>query len=399
MATTSTTRKLIEKVTARVFCQLEGGGNPVTIFKSQSPLKPSTQARLAQTCEWESVCVVSSSSQSQSQSSQSQSTNSTGTGTTAMPSMAFYMPTGEQVSFCAHAAMGGALQLGWSQTTPEQPLQFTAAALTSPNDSDSDSDSDSDNHANATAAATTPYTAIVHEHDIVSLEMEADFTETAIPHRPTLHRIIRDCCGLESSDLTTTSGGSSSSYASSSTPAVPTFCNSSIARPKTLVYVNSVEALGRAKPPAPSAASADAFRKSCDAVESTGLYLYTPAVVDVDADVDDNDNSNDSSSSNNTKETNDSWECRQFPRASGYPEDPATGIAAAALAASLYFRGTKLPAYKFYQGTAMGQPSLIMVENMKITNLKDDSEKRVASFRLLGRIEVDQRDELEVDDE
>jgi hypothetical protein len=35
-----------------------------------------------------------------------------------------------------------------------------------------------------------------------------------------------------------------------------------------LVYENSVEALHRAKAPAPSTASADAFRKSCDAVES-----------------------------------------------------------------------------------------------------------------------------------
>jgi hypothetical protein len=291
--------------------------------------------------------------------------------------MAFYMPTGEQVSFCAHAAMGGALQLrvgrSQSQTPPEQPLQFTAAIL---NDSD-----DIDNN----ATATVPYTAIVHEHDIVSLEMEADFTETAVPHRPTLHRILRDCCGLASSDLRTT--GSGLSY--TSTP-VPTFCNSSIARPKTLVYVNSVEALHRAKAPAASSttasadADADAFRTSCDAVESTGLYLYAP-VVDVDTD-------------NHTKERNDSWECRQFPRASGYPEDPATGIAAAALAASLWLRGNKLPAYKFYQGTAMGQPSLIMVENMKIT-IDDDQDKRRASFRLLGRIEVDQRDQLEVDDE
>jgi predicted PhzF superfamily epimerase YddE/YHI9 len=353
-------RMLIEKVTARVFCQLEGGGNPVTIFKSQSPLKPSTQARLAQECEWESVCVSSTSTSGKTNTANS------------LPSMAFYMPTGEQVSFCAHAAMGGALQLA---QTPEQPLQFTAAALTPNDDNDDATDS---------SGTPTPYTAIVHEHDIVSLEMEADFTETAVPHRPTLHRIIRDCCGLESTDLTTSS---------SETPSqVPTFCNSSIARPKTLVYVNSVEALHKAKAPKPS--TADAFRVSCDAVESTGLYLYAPVA---DTDVDDN-----SEMDQYGQRIHNSWECRQFPRASGYPEDPATGIAAAALAASLYRRGTKLPAYKFYQGTAMGQPSLIMVENLKITNLEDDSddkEQSRASFRLLGRIEVDQRDQLEVDDD
>jgi predicted PhzF superfamily epimerase YddE/YHI9 len=379
MATAARGRMLIEKVTARVFCQLEGGGNPVTIFKSQSPLKPSTQARLAQGCEWESVCVSSSST--------SPSTTSPNANTSAtLPSMAFYMPTGEQVSFCAHAAMGGALQLA---QTPEQPLQFTAAALM-PNDNDDDNDDDNGDtdSAGTPTTPTTPYTAIVHDHDIVSLEMEADFTETAVPHRPTLHRIIRDCCGLESTDLTTTSTRSSSETATTTVP--PTFCNSSIARPKTLVYVNSVEALHQAKAPTPS--TADAFRISCDAVESTGLYLYAPAVAeDVDAD----------------DALNNSWECRQFPRASGYPEDPATGIAAAALAASLYRRGTKLPAYKFYQGTAMGQPSLIMVENLKLTDnlVQEDSDDvkgektSRASFRLLGRIEVDQRDQLEVDDD
>jgi predicted PhzF superfamily epimerase YddE/YHI9 len=342
---TMAARKLIEKVTARVFCQLEGGGNPVTIFSSQSPLKPSTQARLAQECEWESVCV-----------------STTGGGSekhkhSKLPSMAVYMPTGEQVSFCAHAAMGGALQLAQK---PEQPLQFTAA-MSMQTDNDS---------------TCSPYTAIVHEHEIVSLEMEADFTETVVPHRPTLHRIIRDCFGLESSDLTTT--------AAAGPVPVATFCNSSIARPKTLVYVNSLEALHRAKAPAPS--TAKAFTISCDAVESTGIYLYAPVAED-EPDSDNNANAN-------TTTKNNSWECRQFPRASGYPEDPATGIAAAALAVSMYSRGNKLPAYKFYQGTAMGQPSLIMVENV---NMNADNNQ--VSFRLLGRVEVDQRDQLEVDDE
>ena len=48
----------VEKVTARVFCQLSGGGNPVTIFNSSvGCLSEATQQRLAKSCDWESVMV------------------------------------------------------------------------------------------------------------------------------------------------------------------------------------------------------------------------------------------------------------------------------------------------------------------------------------------------------
>jgi hypothetical protein len=89
---------------------------------------------------------------------------------------------------------------------------------------------------------------------------------------------------------------------------------------------------------------------------------------------------------------------RQFPRSSGYAEDPATGVAAAALAVSLQFCERQqhawllrqrqqrsshstmthepelLPAqpplltsrYKFHQGTAMGHPSVIVVDNVQV---------------------------------
>jgi PhzF family phenazine biosynthesis protein len=53
-------------------------------------------------------------------------------------------------------------------------------------------------------------------------------------------------------------------------------------------------------------------KELCKKLDSTGLYPY--AVVDED---------------------NQIFEARQFPKSSGYPEDPATGIAAAALAYGL----------------------------------------------------------------
>src|SRR5690606_41767239 len=54
-------------------------------------------------------------------------------------------------------------------------------------------------------------------------------------------------------------------------------------------------------------------------------------------------------------------DARQFPRSSGYPEDAATGIAAAALAFGLLHDGLVDPArpVTVRQGRAMGRPSRI----------------------------------------
>jgi len=91
-----TKKKLCERIMARVFCHGSGGGNPVTIFANfasdSTPLAPSLREELARSCEWESVFVTANKPRAQ-------------------PMMAFFMPTGEQVSFCAHAAIGGSTEL------------------------------------------------------------------------------------------------------------------------------------------------------------------------------------------------------------------------------------------------------------------------------------------------
>ena len=61
----------------------------MTVFASDGALSKSTQELLAKDCEWESVMVSKSSDDSSTE-------------------MSFHMPSGEEVSFCAHAAMGGA---------------------------------------------------------------------------------------------------------------------------------------------------------------------------------------------------------------------------------------------------------------------------------------------------
>ena len=58
------------------------------------------------------------------------------------------------------------------------------------------------------------------------------------------------------------------------------------------------------------------------------------------------------------------FDARQFPKASGYPEDPATGVAAAALAFGLLEAGqvgADAGSIRVRQGRAMGRPSLITV--------------------------------------
>ena len=89
----SLARRQVSRISARVFCHMEeGGGNPVTVFSSPSPLSDNTYEKLAKQCEWESVMVEYRKDPNK-------------------PLLSFYMPSGEQVSFCAHAAMGAALEI------------------------------------------------------------------------------------------------------------------------------------------------------------------------------------------------------------------------------------------------------------------------------------------------
>ncbi|CAM3386873.1 Hypotheticals protein [Bordetella sputigena] len=105
--------------------------------------------------------------------------------------------------------------------------------------------------------------------------------------------------------------------------------NASTSRVKTLVRLPDVQALDALAP------DFSAMATLCEAIGSTGLYPYT---------------------------LRDGGACaRQFPKASGYPEDAATGIAAAALWGYLHTQGLLPPTqtYTVRQGVAMGAPSAI----------------------------------------
>jgi trans-2,3-dihydro-3-hydroxyanthranilate isomerase len=325
--------KIIEKITARVFCSQGGsGGNPVTIFTSPVPLSKGTRIDLARTCDWESVVVDVSERR-----------------------LSFYMPNGDPVPFCAHAAMGGASVLG--DRSRDGTVTFSVDRVSE----------------GVNGVAMDPkYTALLHSPgDVVSLDVSDLFLFEKVAHPPALQRILRDCFGLSGSDLI-----EPPTYGR---PRHPTFGNATVfGRPKTLVFVNSLERLQtvRVPPVGPT------FVASCDALASTGIYLYCPV-------------------------ENGRFECRQFPRSSGYPEDPATGVAAAALACSLSQSGIRSKEededlYRFMQGTAMGRPSLLVVERIVLgedgESDSTDERSKPVSFRLMGHMQVDQREKIRVDD-
>jgi PhzF family phenazine biosynthesis protein len=111
--------------------------------------------------------------------------------------------------------------------------------------------------------------------------------------------------------------------------------NATTSRTKTLIPVSDPDVLDAL---APRWAGIEGV---CARIDSTGLYPY--AVSDRERAVVD---------------------ARQFPRNAGYPEDPATGVAAAALAYGLLAGAVVSldgPALTVRQGRAMGRPSRMSV--------------------------------------
>lgn len=114
-----------------------------------------------------------------------------------------------------------------------------------------------------------------------------------------------------------------------------TMQNAATSRVKTLVPLKDVDTLDSLQ------LDFARIESVCSTVSSTGLYPY--AVVDQEKQI---------------------FAARQFPKASGYPEDAATGIAAAALAFALLKQGLVSDSVQpicVQQGHAMGKPSEIRV--------------------------------------
>jgi PhzF family phenazine biosynthesis protein len=138
----------------------------------------------------------------------------------------------------------------------------------------------------------------------------------------------------------------------------------SVSRPKLIVPLRSVEALNGLKP------NFEALWNLCDRRQVSGLYPFAlPASGDTSRP-----------------------SARQFPLRAGFAEDPATGVAAAALGAyltgyALHF-ATGRHEFRVAQGYAMGAPSEIIAT----TECSNNAITRVAvrgSAKILSRESLD----------
>ncbi|GHU30167.1 hypothetical protein AGMMS50256_16570 [Betaproteobacteria bacterium] len=134
--------------------------------------------------------------------------------------------------------------------------------------------------------------------------------------------------------------------------------NAATSRVKTLAPLRSVALLDGLKP---DFARMEAL---CERIGSTGLYPY--AISDDSAGV---------------------FDARQFPKASGYPEDAATGIAAAALLFGLLQNGQVRAGegpITVRQGRAMGRPSAINVR------FRHDESGKITGCWLSGSVTMEE---------
>lgn len=287
----------------------------------------------------------------------------------------FYMPTGEPVRFCVHAALGGIYALATAKqnvasagpTTGVPPPESIRHGMASTTPA-----TPKENRFTVFDTSTNtnyPYTIDRAGGGSVMLHLtDMPWTESVVTDKPSLFRLLRTTHAVFAKSL----------FKDDRKNLFPTFCHVTLwERPKTLVCMKDIDELQKAIPP--STQDADDYRLACDALdETTGLYLYAardnePEDQDPDDYALDTDPAvilakqkrkaessipagRSSSSSSSPDLANQpivvSWECRQFPRFSGYPEDPATGVAAGALAVSLehrYMEAVVKPRRNYFQ--------------------------------------------------
>jgi hypothetical protein len=250
----------LQKISARVFCQLPTttstasknptkSGNPITIFKvlspppfrqqPQIPLSHEQRAQLAMSCAWESVFVfppvlpppsdsVSASVTAEGAVLFNNNNNNNNSNNTTQ--MAFYMPSGESVSFCAHAAMGGAYSYLTSLQQQEeeegQPISSPLITTTTIPFTVIDTDNNPIRSIHTTTTTTddpiptiknqqndkndspshligSSYAATYHPDDgtdIMELHMNhVSWGQEPVPVPTTLHRLLRDYHQVQSS--------------------------------------------------------------------------------------------------------------------------------------------------------------------------------------------------------
>jgi predicted PhzF superfamily epimerase YddE/YHI9 len=178
--------------------------------------------------------------------------------------MHFFLPSGEEVSFCAHAALGGCLPVIYADS-----LRVSiSSSLSSWNYS-------------------APMTGDTFQVDVSSLNqqkrsgtaclhMTTNFEETSLSPSAveTLRRTFQEHLSIPTTNISNESRSN--------------FTNASVARPKTLVRLTSADAVHDVHPLSVNSGTGDksittTFANACDAIDgSTGVYVYAPRPSDVD---------------------------------------------------------------------------------------------------------------------
>lgn len=381
------------------FTALNTGGNPVTVFhfnnhntqQANQLILPTSKVRteLAKSCQWESVITYSgypydyfngSIMSSRSNRSNELLSNENEYSEIEWNRIWFYMPSGEEVSFCAHAAMAACSVMKNTQAinnngdNDANKIHFLSGILSDEEETDDEIRQCRLIRNQALIKAVDGIDG--SKLDEIYLEMPNTLDEGQVD-QDIVRKLLNEI-GLTEDDVMSLSNTKLQGYEGSKSTTknhnLPACINSSVARNKTLIPIRSESKLHSATNPK----DAIYFRDLCDQIDSTGIYLYTPLLSSLS-----------------------SYQCRQFPRFSGYPEDPATGIAAAALANSLYSRqmfdkrkrrqNNELDKieYEILQGTAMGKPSRIKISF--------DHDEKSDIITCSGIIEIDDTDEIQTD--
>lgn len=363
---------VLQKLNARVFGAAAGtGGNPVTIFMGSALSSSTLEQSLVKSCEWESVFVDTTNSHNNN-------TITSPDNNAAIPRLRFFAPSGAQLSFCAHAAMGAAYAIH-HQLLPRNDHPSSKTSTISFQTSSDDSDDVSYHRHTA---------HIYQDEDTVILDMDKiPYSESRLPMVNA--ESLVDQVGLGMMHI-------------SRLPMTVSLAG----RAKTMIQVPlSVLQHKTRNPPI-----AKQFENNClMAQNSSGLYLFATHPRHHDDGDDHNDDSKTEADDNRpttTTTTTTNLECRQFPSASGYAEDPATGIAAAALAVHLNRHGVYVPSsgiWHFHQGTAMGRPSIITIQNIiqHPPSRSDDDDRAsstttTVSLQCGGRVEIDSQEQIRV---
>ena len=299
--------------------------------------------------------------------------------TVILPTCYFYMPSGEQVSYCAHAAMGAAYILHTRRHWCCAQQARTQQSQSQSKEAQSTPPSSTGEILFQTAHGLQTKAFIHHGTDVVELGIPKQLQERTVDAK-VVERLLdqigltMDCVDAHvdvdvgvhvHADVHADVHEDSDGNGDWNWPLV----NSSVARYKTLIPIATLDQLHAACDPRDPLE----FRDLCDSIDSTGVYLYSQVkMIDLHQHQHQYQHQYQYQyqyQQHTQQQQQQEYECRQFPRASGYPEDPATGIAASALACSLYQRGIGTGytssgegegeggIYVMNQGTAMGKHS------------------------------------------